>query len=76
MHFSKEKELYKLLDIVYPYAKDLETLIAIVGAIHEEDIEEFTECIKRKKINDYHDILEYLIDFRNIKKYMDDEEDF
>ena len=73
MRFSKEKELFELLDIVYPYAKDLETLTAVICAIHDEDIEEFTNYIKNKKINDYHDILEYAIDFRNFKKYENDD---
>lgn len=73
MGSSKENDIYELMDIVYPYVKDLETLTSIVCGIHDEDIKEFTNYLKKKKINDFHDILEFMIDFRNIKNYSNDD---
>lgn len=73
----KEDVFKKMLNEITKYTTREDAVVAIACGIKDNDIEEFTEYIKKIKDNDdEHTLLEKFITFCNIKHYdMNDEKE-
>lgn len=69
---NKEKKLDMLKEI-YRFTKDKRELLTFIYGIKDEDVEIFTNRVKKIKTNNIEDLLEVFIDFRNEKNYKNDD---
>lgn len=73
MYFGKKEKMFKLLDELYKFTKDKIELLTFICGIKDEDIEEFTNRVKKIKTTNLEDLLETFITFRNEKNYKSDD---
>lgn len=70
---DKEKEIYtNLLDALTEYTKKKEDLLGLFCGLKDEDMEEFTEIIKKNQNKDYHKLIDIYVKFRFRKGYKSD----
>ena len=69
---EKKKKLTNLLDELTEYTKKREDLIGLVCGLKDEDMEEFTEIIKKNQNKDYHKLIDIYVKFRFRKGYKSD----
>ena len=70
---SNKNKIFNMLDELYRFTQDKMELMTFICGIEDNDVEEFTNRVKKIKSNNLEDLLEVFIDFRNEKGYKNDD---